>query len=77
MERAHEQVRGDYSARRRAVPGRTEAVHRAPAQTRSQQGHERGARRGALVITARAAGRVGGMGLGHAFASASRFRAAS
>ena len=34
-------------------------------------------RRGALVITARAAGRVGGMSLGHAFASAARFRAAS
>ena len=34
-------------------------------------------RRGALVITARAAGRVSGMGLGHAFASASRFRKAA
>src|SRR5262249_17068318 len=33
-------------------------------------------RRGGLVIPARVAGQVGGMGLGHAFASASRFRKA-
>src|SRR5262249_62411429 len=33
-------------------------------------------RRGALVIPARVAGQVGGVGLGHAFASASRFRKA-
>jgi hypothetical protein len=67
-----------------------QSLSSSPAQTR-QQGPDREGRRGgqaqpfgqtedrrgALGITARAAGRVGGMGPGHAFASASRFRAAS
>lgn len=71
--------------------GRADHIRRPPTKDTRKQRHDREGWRGgqtqpfgqgegrrrALFIVARAAGRLGGMGLGHAFESASCFRKAA
>jgi hypothetical protein len=70
-----QQWRIHFASRVRFLPSRCKC-HPTP-KSRSARRLTGRSVRGALVVTARAAGRVGGVGLDHIFASASRFRKAA